>query len=59
LLGCASYLGDRAQQLPAVAEQYSDIFEVLIRQIRENTEINPIFDKAAGVAGSCCARSPR
>ena len=41
-------LGDRAQELTAVAEQDFDILEVLIRQIGQNAEVNPILGKRAG-----------
>ena len=34
-----------------MAEQDFDILEVLIRQIRENAEVNPILGKALGVLG--------
>ena len=34
-----------------MAEQNSDILEVLIRQIGENAEVNPILSKALGVLG--------
>jgi hypothetical protein len=44
-------LGDRAQNLAAIAEQDTYFFQVLIRQVRKDAEVNAIFDETLGVLG--------
>jgi hypothetical protein len=38
-------VGDRAQHLAAVANHDAELLEVLIRQVRENAQLDPILDK--------------
>jgi hypothetical protein len=49
--GNRAKLADRAQQFAAIAEQDTEAFKVLVRELREDAQVNAIFDKAIGVLG--------
>jgi len=42
---------DRPQHLSAVTEYHTEFFQVLIRQVAKNREINSVFNKALNVLG--------
>jgi hypothetical protein len=47
-----SEIGDRAQELAAMAERHNaNLFEVLIRKVTQDREIDIILGKALGVLG--------
>ena len=43
--------GDRAQDFAPITKNHTDVFEVLISQIRKDGKINPVFSKALRVLG--------
>ena len=44
-------VGDRAQHLPAIAKDDTQIFQVLIGEVTKNREINAVFGKGLRVLG--------
>ena len=42
---------DRTQHLAAITEDDAKVFQILIRQVAKNREINAVFDKALGILG--------
>jgi hypothetical protein len=42
-------IADRAEHFAAITEQNPEFLQVLIRKIRKNAEVNPIFDETLGV----------
>ena len=50
--GCAFELGNRTQELSAMPERcHANLFEVLIGQVAQNSEINMVFSKALNMLG--------
>ena len=65
--GCARQLTDGRKHYPPTPKQDADIFEVLIRQMREYRNINLVFSKTLRVLGhtelfepvrNCCIAAP-
>ena len=42
-------LGNRAQYSSAIPEQDTKVLEILVREVRQDRKIDPIFDKAVRV----------
>jgi hypothetical protein len=49
--GSAGQLTDGRKHFPPMPEQHADVLEILIRQMAQYRDIDPVFGKALGVLG--------
>jgi hypothetical protein len=51
-------IADRTEHLAAMAEQDTEVFQVLVCQIGENAGVDPVLHEASGVLGQAKRRQP-
>ena len=50
--------GDQTQNSPTIPQKYADLLEVLVRKIRQDRKINPVFGEAIRIFGQTVQTQP-
>ena len=50
--------GDCAQDFATITKDHTDVFEVVIGQVREDSEVDPVLGKALGILRHAELREP-